>query len=225
MRHTIKIVAVIGAILSLLLVTACGSATPTVAPTADLNPFRTEVAATVLAQVAQTKAAEPTTPAPSPTATATLSATPTAVVRPTIDVQATLPGGTPGAGYKDQAEWVSQTVSDGTIFKPGEIFTITWTLKNVGTSTWTASYVVRYYSGETFGAPKEFLLGKEVLPGQTIDISIGMKAPVTPGNYRSDWVLSNENRSNFKEPFFLKITVAATPTPSATPRPTATKSP
>ncbi len=94
---------------------------------------------------------------------------------------------------------------------------MTWSLKNVGTSTWTVSFLLRFYSGDAFGAPKEILLGREVMPNETIDISIPMKAPINPGNYRSDWVLSNENRSNFKQPVFLKITVAkpSTLTPTA----------
>jgi hypothetical protein len=52
-----------------------------------------------------------------------------------------------------------------------------------------------------------------------------MKVPVTPGNYRSDWVLSDESRSNFKEPIYLKITVAAPATPTATPTRTVTPTP
>jgi hypothetical protein len=96
---------------------------------------------------------------------------------------------------------------------------MTWRLKNAGTSTWTAGYLLRYYSGETFGAPKEISLGREVPPGEEIDISIPMEAPANPGNYRSDWVMSNENRSNFKEPVFLRIKVAKPITPTPTPNP------
>ena len=95
---------------------------------------------------------------------------------------------------------------------------MTWTLKNTGTSTWTAGYLLRYYSGATFGALKEIAMGREVLPGGVIDISIDMKAPAIPGSYRSDWVMSNENRSNFREPVYLKIKVAVPVTPTPTPK-------
>jgi hypothetical protein len=135
-------------------------------------------------------------------------------------------GGTPGVSTSDQAAWVSQSIADGTIFAPGETFTITWRLKNVGTSTWTIAYLLRFYSGNAFGAPQEIPISQAVLPNGTVDISIQMKAPTTPGDYRTDWVLSNESRSNFKEPVFLKITVAApstsTPTPTPTSIPTST---
>jgi hypothetical protein len=115
-------------------------------------------------------------------------------------------------------------VADGTVFAPGEDFTITWSLKNVGTSTWTVLYVLRFYSGDAFGAPEEIFLGEEVAPGETFDISIPMEAPITPGEYRSDWVMANQFLSNFNEPVYIEITVAppATPTPTSTVTPTAT---
>jgi hypothetical protein len=98
---------------------------------------------------------------------------------------------------------------------------MTWTLKNAGTSTWTAGYLLRHFSGNTFGAATEIPLGKDVLPGETVGITLQMTAPATAGDYRSDWVMANESRSNFREGVFLKITVAlpatSTPAPSPTP--------
>jgi hypothetical protein len=217
----------LGLALCLPLLSACGilspNSTPTPTPTLDLNPIRTEVAATIFVQVSQTSVAVPTaTPIPSPILTLASTSTPTqAAITPTSLTATAIITGTPELGAKNLAQWVSQSISDGTVFEPGEAFTITWRLKNVGESTWTAAYILRYYSGETFGAPKEILLGKIVLPGDTVDISIPMKAPVRSGDYRTDWVLANENRSNFKDPVFLKITVAA----PATSTPTATKAP
>ena len=96
---------------------------------------------------------------------------------------------------------------------------MTWTMKNTGTSTWTTGYLLRYFSGNAFGAPKEIPIGREVAPGGQIDITINMKAPSIPGSYRTDWVMSTENRANFKEPVYLKIKVAAPVTPTPTPKP------
>ena len=84
-----------------------------------------------------------------------------------------------------------------------------------------------------FGAPQEVFLDREVLPGETIDIAIPMTAPTALGEYRSDWVMANSSRSNFKEAVYLEITVArpatSTPTASATATmtltPTATATP
>ncbi len=222
-----KILLPLGGILfSLIALAACSAPTPTATPTLDLNPIRSEVAATVLAQVSQTLAAQPTqTPIPSPTLPRLeVSVTATLPFLPTPTVSGTPPTLVPTPELENRAAWAAQSIADNTIFAPGQAFTLTWTLKNVGASTWTAGYLLRYYSGEPFGAAKEALLGREVLPGDTIEISLAMKAPVKPGDYRTDWVLSTEKRSNFKEPVFLKITVANPPTatPTATTAPTAT---
>jgi hypothetical protein len=184
----------------------------------------------VLAQVTQVLALTPSaTLIPSPTATQPPSSTPGQTTPTPTSPQATSTSGTPGAATTNQAEWVSQSVADGTVFAPGETFTVTWTLKNVGTSTWTPAYLFRFFSGNAFGAPKEILLGQEVAPGGTVDISVSMKAPTTLGDYRSDWVMSDELRSNFNTPVYLEITVArpatSTPTPTATPTATASVTP
>jgi hypothetical protein len=216
----------IGVMLGLFGLAACSSPAPTSAPTLDLNPFRTEVAGTVLAQVTHDLALTPSI-TPIPTSTATLTPTTTPLqetgVSPVLTITLTTQTLVPTIPLPDRAQWVSQSIPDDTVFTPGQTFTMTWQLKNVGASTWTAAYLLRYYSGELFGAPQEIVLGQQVLPGATVEIALKMKAPATPGKYRSDWVLSNETRSNFKDAVFLKITVALPPT--ATRAPTATVTP
>jgi hypothetical protein len=219
MAHKKRTLSVIGVLLSLLWLAACSPTVPTSTPTLDLNPFRTEVAATVLAQVTRALALTPSvTPLSSLTATNLPTFTPSLTASPAPGETVTLTSGTPKAGTVNQAQWVAQSITDDTIFAPGQTFTMTWTLKNTGTSTWTAGYLLRYYSGDTFGAPKEISIGREVLPGGEIDISIHMKAPANPGSFRSNWVMSNETPTNFKEPVYLKITVAAPVTPTPTPK-------
>lgn len=192
-------------LISLFLLAACSAPTPpTPAPTQDLNPIRTEVAATVLAQVPQLCALTPTV-TPLPTQTPTVTRT----VSPTVTTTQVVGSLTPGASTADRAKYVSQTVSDGTRFAPGASFNMTWRLQNVGTSTWTTAYRLRFYSGDPFGAPREIAIDREVPPNDFIEITIPMKAPAKAGEYRSDWVLSNELLRNFNEPVFLKITVAA----------------
>ncbi len=220
MAHKKRTLSGIGVLLSLLWSAACSPSVPTSTPTLDQNPLRTEVAATVLAQVTQALAWTPSlTPLLSPTATNPPTSTPSPTASPSPSATVNLSSGTPKAGTEDQAQWVSQSIADDTTFSPGETFTMTWRLKNTGTSTWKAGYLLRYYSGESFGASEEISLGREVLPGEEIGISIQMKAPANPGTYRSDWVMSSENRSNFKEPVYLRIKVATPVTPTPTPKP------
>ncbi len=219
MAHKKRTLRVFGVFLSLLWMAACSPTVKTSTPTLDLNPFRTEVAATVLAQVTQVLALTPSvTPLPSPTATNLPTSMPRLTASPLPSATITLSSGTPKAGTYNQAQWVAQSIADDTTFAPSQTFTMTWTLKNTGTSIWTAAYLLRYYSGNNFGAPNEIAIGREVLPGGQIDISIQMKAPANPGSYRSDWVMSTENLSNFKEPVFLRIKVAAPVTPTPTPK-------
>jgi hypothetical protein len=113
------------------------------------------------------------------------------------------------------------------VFAPGETFIITWQLRNVGTTTWTINYLLRFYTGNAFGAPQEIFLDREVAPGDTVDIAIPMTAPTTPGEYRSDWVMANELLANFNQPVYLEIVVArpATATPTATATEPATATP
>lgn len=232
MKKHLQTFVLIAALVGLAGMSACSSATPTPAPTQDLNPLRTEVAATVLAQVTQTLAAAPTaTPQPSPTPSPTLTPTPTLLGAP-LTVTLAAPGAgtplastplalTPQATTVNRAQWVSQSIADDTVMAPGQVFTITWQLKNVGATAWTPNFLLRFYSGNNFGyASTEVPIGQEVPPGGLLSISLKMTAPVTPGNYRTDWVLSDAARSNFKDPVFLKIIVA--PPPSPTPAPTAT---
>ena len=217
MKRTLPL---IGVLFSLLWSSACSPAAPTSTPTLDLNPLRTEVAGTVFAQVTRDLASTPSaTPLPSATATSLPTSTSNPTASPSPSAEVTLSSGTPAAATTNLDQWVSQTIADDTVFAPGQAFTMTWRLKNTGTSTWTAGYLLRFYSGSSFGAPKEIAIGKEVLPGGEIEIAIAMKAPAIPGNYRTDWVMSNETRTNFKEPVFLKIIVAVpvTPTPTAKP--------
>jgi len=220
---------------------ACSSSTPspTNTPTLDLDPFRTEVAATVYMQVTHDLASTPSV-VPQPSNTPTFMPTPTSILAGNLtplpptgappDFIATWaaaspvasPAGSQVVAPPDRAAWVSQSIPDDTVFRPGETFTMTWRLRNVGATTWTAAYLLRFYTGSIFGASKEIALGQEVPPGGEVDINLKMKAPDVPGNYRSDWVLANEKRGNFKEPVYLKITVALPPTATRAPAATAT---
>ena len=47
--------------------------------------------------------------------------------------------------YCDWAAFITDvTVPDGTQFAPGEVFTKTWRLKNIGTCTWTPDYDIAF---------------------------------------------------------------------------------
>jgi photosystem II stability/assembly factor-like uncharacterized protein len=98
----------------------------------------------------------------------------------------------------DKAAFVTDvTVQDGTVFAPGAAFTKTWRLKNVGACVWTTAYKLVYYSGEQMSAPTTVNLPAGAAYGQTVDISVNMAAPSSPGEYRGYWILANANGQFF----------------------------
>jgi hypothetical protein len=114
-------------------------------------------------------AATPTLPPITPTLTLTLSATP-------------LPC--------NKAEFVTDvTFADGTDVPVFDTFTKTWRLRNAGTCTWTTAYRVVFDHGDQMLAPDSVPLGGSVAPGSTIDVSVPMEAPGTPGTYKGYWML------------------------------------
>ncbi len=131
--------------------------------------------------VAQTEPFAATeTPTPTPTATAAVTPTPT-----------------PEETCTNRMEFLNETVPDGSSFAAGTTFEKTWTLKNVGTCTWTADYAAVFVNGEQMGAPASVPLSKEVAPGQKVTVRVTFTAPPTPGEYRSDWRLQDESGRQF----------------------------
>lgn len=113
------------------------------------------------------------------------------------------------------------TVPDNTPMAPGASFVKTWRLRNAGTCTWGQGYVAAFASGARMGAASPVALPAIVYPGSTVDISIPMIAPTTPGTYRGNWLLRSNAGVSFglgsppTTPFYVQIIVrTSTPTPA-----------
>ena len=79
---------------------------------------------------------------------------------------------------------------------PGEEFTKTWKIKNIGTCAWGEGYKVIYSYGEEMdGVAQPFTAA--IAPGQEVDVSVTFKAPDLPGTYFSFWTLQNALGVNF----------------------------
>ena len=140
-----------------------------------------------------------------PTVTATVTTTPTPTLTPT-PTSPPIP-----------CDWVAfvkdVTVLDGTSFKPDQDFTKTWRLKNIGTCTWTKAYALVFLSGDRMTGDKVTQLKANVAPGQTVDISIELTAPVELGKSTGYWALRNPSGINFgmgpnaKDPFWVIVRV------------------
>ena len=124
-----------------------------------------------------------------------------------------LPSATPLAGIAtieescDKAKFITDvTVSDGTVIAPGEKFTKTWRVQNIGTCTWTTGYALVYDGGiQMSGRSPQALLG-DVGPNETVDISIDFVAPQTNGNYTSNWQIKNASNGLFAK-IYVQIKV------------------
>jgi len=105
------------------------------------------------------------------------------------------------------------SVPDGSIFAINEPFTKTWRLRNDGTCAWTSAYRVIFVDGERMSAPYTFAIPHAVAPGQTVDISVRMRAPYKSGIYRASFMMRTDagvlfgSGKNNSDPFWLEINV------------------
>jgi hypothetical protein len=108
------------------------------------------------------------------------------------------------------------TIPDGTEFAPGEVFTNTWRLKNIGTCTWTPDYDIVFSSGAQMSGTTMQMPGY-VAPGQTVDVAVTFTAPSTAGHYVSYWMLRNASGNLFgtdswaEESFYVDMYVKDLP--------------
>jgi hypothetical protein len=150
-------------------------------------------------------------------------------VTPPPTITGTPPTVTPGTvtvppSSCDRAQFVADVnVPDGTVMAPGATFTKTWRLKNIGQCAWTTSYQLVFFSGQQMGAPASVPFTQNVAVGQTVDISVNMTAPSTPGSYRGFWMFKNASGALFgigsqgNKPWWVDIRVSGTPVTPSTP--------
>jgi hypothetical protein len=192
-------------------------------PTVNVTQAYQTVEARLTEAISQTPRSTATDP---PLATAT-TAPPTAVpTRPAVTVTAAATQ--PPDALCDQALAgvpIDVTVPDDTQFTPGEQFTKTWRLQNAGTCTWTTEYALAWFSGEQLGAPLAVPLAAQVSPGQTVDLSVDMRAPETAGTFQSNWKIRNPTGTLFGigpsggSAFWVRIAVAGSGTTTVSPTP------
>lgn len=227
---------------ALLLLTACNFPGSSTQPTLSPDLIYTAAAQTLTAQ--QTQAAEGT-PIVIPSATTgDEGKTPTSpvVILPTntalpptntsVPTNTPLPTNTPIPPTAtpipipcDRGQFVKDvSVPDNTEIAAGSTFVKTWRLKNNGSCTWTSGYTVYFYNGDAMSGPASAsITNGTVPPGSTIDISVTLIAPNTPGTYKGNWRLRNAGGTSFgigdnaDQSFWVQIkSVQPTPTPSPT---------
>ena len=207
--------------LASILLSACnmpGYQTPTQPP---LIAIYTAAALTQQAQM--TQARQPPTLAPSSTQPSG-AGTPGAALTPAQDTPAASSTAAPPQGTAaptvqgacERAKFIADvSVPDNSEFSPGESFVKTWRLKNAGDCAWTSGYSLVFDGENPLGAPAYVpVTTGSVAPGDTVDISVPLKAPEAPGSYRQDFMLINAAAQKFgigedNKPFWVKIVVEA----------------
>jgi hypothetical protein len=93
----------------------------------------------------------------------------------------------------DQATFVRDvSIPDGTFLQPGASFTKVWELKNTGSCPWNSTYSLVFANeGDLMGAQisNPLIRSGAVQPGELVQVVLDLKAPASPGDYKSHWRL------------------------------------
>ncbi|MCK6583297.1 MAG: hypothetical protein L6Q49_09390 [Anaerolineales bacterium] len=150
----------------------------------------------------------------SPASTTEMTAAVTMTATPILTSSTTVPSSGTGACV-NSAEFISDvSIPDGTVFAPETAFVKTWRVKNTGTCTWDHRYSLVFADGTLLTPYDHLALPFVTAPGQTLDLSLDMTAPIYPGAYESHWKFQAPNGSRFgvgkkDSPLWLKLIIAS----------------
>lgn len=199
MKKSIKALAA----LAILAVIAVSCNYPLSNDISEEDAVATSVAMTVEAVNAEVQ--QPTAVVVQPTNT--LPALPTATQAAATTLP-TIPTNTPQPC--NQVQFVSESPLDDTVYAPGATFTKRWTFKNIGTCTWNTSYKLVFVSGDAMGGTASKTLTEAVKPGETVDLTVNLKAPSANGTYKGVWNLQSDDSVSFAN-FWVQIKVSSAP--------------
>ena len=178
----------------MVLLTACGASPTPSEPTPDVAAVRTSAASTVVAQFTLTAAVFTPVLPPASTNTSAPEATETAAPTQPVVAEVTNAEGTTIA-LCDKYAWDVNTVDvnykDNSAVAPGESFTKTWLIKNIGSCPWGEGYKLVFSYGEKMSGAAVPLTAA-IAPGQEVEVSVTFKAPDLAGTYFSSWTMQND---------------------------------
>jgi hypothetical protein len=95
---------------------------------------------------------------------------------------------------------IDVTIPDYTPFPPNQIFIKTWRIRNVGSCSWNSNYLLIFDHGDGMGITSGYtqqLTTGTVNPGQEVDLTVTLKAPLAAGTYTGYWRLKDPAGSVF----------------------------
>ena len=94
----------------------------------------------------------------------------------------------------DNADFVSETIPDGSKFEAGVNFSKIWTFRNIGNCTWDTNYKLVFLDGDIMDGPASMALSEYVAPGDLVSVELDLTAPTLVGQHKGLWQLQNENK-------------------------------
>lgn len=201
-------------------------ANPTVSPTEDtvqlqatIDQAQTQAVQTLAAELTALAPVASDTPAATNTPTATETSLPTNTLAPSstsLPTATTAPSITPLPPTATRVVVLSTNTPSasatpntitcalsevspeaGADYKPGDSFDAAWTIKNTGSTTWSASEVdIRYLSGTKMHEGDDNRdLPVNVAPNESFRYIFDMIAPSTAGRHSETWVLTRSGET------------------------------
>jgi len=88
----------------------------------------------------------------------------------------------------------------------GDSFTKIWQIKNNGDTIWNIGYEWAFDSGNKMQGPNSVPVSG-ISPNETVDISVNLVAPDSPGTYTGYWQMKNDSDTPFGDKCWIIITV------------------
>ncbi|MGC9399307.1 MAG: NBR1-Ig-like domain-containing protein [Anaerolineae bacterium] len=145
-------------------------------------------------------------------------------VPPTVTEDVAVTSTATSGSCPPDARFVSDvTFPDDTVIDPGVSFRKTWRLRNSGACAWKVGTRLVFVGGDPLGGPTDVTV-PPADAGATVDLSVDLLAPTTPGTYRSEWRLQAPDGARFGPTIYVQIVVpgqaTVTPTSALTPEET-----
>jgi len=97
------------------------------------------------------------------------------------------------------------TVPDGVSCYPGISMTKTWSMKNTGLATWPVGVKLIFLSGDL--KPERILEVPRAAPGQIVEVSAVIQAPLEPQQYLGNYRLSTADGQKFGSRIWIDLIV------------------
>lgn len=225
MRNRTRLAAVLGL---LLFLNACATQSEVMSRSLAISGTQAAAEHTQTAQAAgllpPTLTLRPNEPPPKETATQSPTPTRNYPLHFFETVTPYSPSPNPKGIICEDAGYVADvTFPDRSVMTRQQVFTKTWTIRNIGTCGWTGSYTLNFVYGSDLQG-ETTAIGHYVLPGQQTDISVVFVAPDQQGKFFSYWQLADDRGVGFGVRLLLSIDVANI-TATLTPKPRMSKTP